>query len=36
LRVIARRGRIDLGEALVWAAANWARLEELWEELSGG
>lgn len=33
--VIAMSGRIDLREALDWAAANRAFLEEKWAELSG-
>jgi hypothetical protein len=35
LEVIAMSGRIDLREALEWAAANRAFLEEKWAELSG-
>lgn len=35
LEVIAMSGRIDLREALDWAAANRAFLEEKWAELSG-
>jgi hypothetical protein len=35
-RVIARSGRIDLTEALVWAAAHRAERAARWEELSGG
>jgi len=35
LEVIATSGRIDLREALEWAAANIALLEAKWAELSG-
>ena len=35
LEVIAMSGRIDLREALEWAAANGALLEAKWAELSG-
>ncbi len=35
LDVIAMSGRVDLGEALEWAAENKALLREKWEELSG-
>ena len=34
LEVIATSGRIDLREALDWAADNRALLEEKWRELS--
>ncbi len=33
--VIATRGRVDLREALEWAAANRALLRAKWNELSG-
>jgi hypothetical protein len=36
LEVIASTGRIDLGEALAWAAANRDMLEDKWAEYSGG
>lgn len=36
LVVIASSGRIDLREALEWAAQNRALLEAKWAELSGG
>jgi hypothetical protein len=36
LEVIASSGRIDLREALEWAAQNRALLEAKWAELSGG
>jgi hypothetical protein len=35
-RVIARSGRIDLREALAWAAEHRDELAARWEELSGG
>jgi len=35
LDVIAMSGRIDLREALAWAADNRALLEAKWQELSG-
>ena len=35
LEVMASSGRIDLREALEWAAENRAFLEEKWRELSG-
>jgi hypothetical protein len=35
LEVMASRGRIDLREALAWAAENRALLEAKWAELSG-
>jgi len=35
LEVIATSGRVDLREALEWAAANRTFLEEKWIELSG-
>ena len=35
LDVIAMNGRIDLREALEWAAENKALLEAKWNELSG-
>jgi hypothetical protein len=35
LEVIATSGRIDLREALDWAAGNGALLEAKWQELSG-
>lgn len=35
LEVIAMSGRLDLGEALAWAAENRALLEAKWEEYSG-
>jgi hypothetical protein len=35
LEVIASSGRIDLGEALAWAAENRALLEAKWAEYSG-
>lgn len=35
LEVIAVSGRIDLREALAWAAENKALLREKWNELSG-
>lgn len=35
LEVIALSGRIDLRDALRWAEANKAVLEEKWNELSG-
>jgi hypothetical protein len=35
LEVIAMSGRIDLREALEWAAANTALLEAKWAEFSG-
>lgn len=34
-RVIARSGRVDLTEALVWARAHQAELIARWDELSG-
>ena len=34
-RVIARSGRVDLGEALAWAAEHRAELAAKWDELSG-
>jgi hypothetical protein len=36
LEVIAMSGRVDLREALEWAAANRALLWAKWEEYSGG
>jgi Domain of unknown function (DUF4160) len=36
LEVVRMSGRLDLREALDWAAENRAVLEEKWEELSGG
>lgn len=36
LEVIAMSGRIDLREALAWAADNRPLLEAKWTELSGG
>jgi hypothetical protein len=36
LEVMASSGRIDLAEALEWAADNRAFLEAKWAELSGG
>jgi Domain of unknown function (DUF4160) len=36
LEVVAGAGRVDLEEALEWAAANKALLEAKWIELSGG
>ncbi len=35
LEVIAMSGRIDLREALAWAAENKALLQARWEEFSG-
>jgi hypothetical protein len=35
LEVIASSGRLDLAEALKWAAKNRAFLEEKWAEYSG-
>ncbi|HEV7690976.1 MAG TPA: DUF4160 domain-containing protein [Hyphomonadaceae bacterium] len=35
-RVIARSGRVDLHEALAWAAEHREELVAQWEELSGG
>lgn len=35
LEVIASSGKIDLNEALAWAAENRAFLEEKWLEYSG-
>ena len=35
LEVIAQSGRVDLGEALEWAAANRSVLEAKWVEFSG-
>lgn len=35
LQVIEMSGRVDLREALEWAAGNQALLQETWEELSG-
>lgn len=35
LEVIASSGRLDLAEALAWAAENRAFLEEKWAEYSG-
>jgi len=35
LEVIAESGRIDLAEALAWAADNRAYLEQKWAEYSG-
>ncbi|PZO55700.1 MAG: DUF4160 domain-containing protein [Alphaproteobacteria bacterium] len=35
LEVIAMSGRIDLNEALAWAAENKVLLRGKWEELSG-
>lgn len=35
LEVIAISGRVDLSEALEWAAENKALLREKWNELSG-
>ena len=35
LEVIATGGKIDLREALEWAAENRALLEDKWNELSG-
>jgi hypothetical protein len=35
LEVIECSGRVDLREALVWAAENRALLEEKWAEFSG-
>lgn len=35
LEVIASSGRVDLAEALVWAAANLPLLEAKWAEYSG-
>jgi len=35
LEVIASSGRIDLSEALAWAAGKRALLEEKWAEYSG-
>jgi Domain of unknown function (DUF4160) len=35
LEVIAMSGRVDLREALEWAAQNKALLREKWEEFSG-
>jgi hypothetical protein len=35
LEVIAMSGRIDLSEALAWAAENKALLRAKWNELSG-
>jgi hypothetical protein len=35
LEVIAMSGRVDLREALEWAAENKTVLREKWEELSG-
>ena len=35
LDVIAMSGRVDLSEALRWAAENKALLREKWNELSG-
>jgi hypothetical protein len=35
LEVIASSGRIDLSEALAWAAGNRGFLEEKWAEYSG-
>jgi uncharacterized protein DUF4160 len=35
LEVIASSGKIDLGEALAWAAKNRAFLEEKWLEYGG-
>lgn len=34
-RVIARSGRVDLAEALAWAAEHRGELEAKWRELSG-
>jgi hypothetical protein len=36
LEVMQTSGKIDLREALDWAAANRALLEATWAELSGG
>lgn len=35
-RVIARSGRVELREALAWAAEHREELAARWEELSGG
>jgi Domain of unknown function (DUF4160) len=35
LEVIAVRGRVDLRDALNWAAANQDHLRQKWSELSG-
>lgn len=35
LQIIEMSGRLDLREALEWAAENRALLEAKWEELSG-
>ena len=35
LEVIASSGKIDLAEALAWAAENRAFLQEKWAEFSG-
>jgi len=35
LEVIASSGKVDLNEALAWAAENRAFLEEKWREFSG-
>lgn len=35
LQVIEMSGRVDLREALAWAAENQALLMQKWEELSG-
>ena len=36
LEVINQSGRIDMRDALEWAAENRALLEAKWDELSGG
>jgi hypothetical protein len=35
LEILAISGKVDLREALVWAAANRALLEAKWNEFSG-
>ncbi len=35
LEVLQTSGKVDLREALVWAAANLPALEAKWQELSG-